>query len=208
MVDAVRYQGWNTAMAIAPAAFHGIATQTYEKNARAELADLRNHYAHEIFGVDWDQLGPDYQKAITEARPILDEYKRKAAIEAEDFNYQSRMQEEQRQMGRAIRKALPKKVQHVFEDLGISTSIGRRISSNWYLDEERYKEYQKGVTELLKNNIPKIINQPKWNTLDKAVQYEYLQGVVKAAKDYVRGEIIAKANFEDYQRTQIGELPE
>jgi len=208
MVDAVRYQGWNTAMAIAPAAFHGIATQTYEKNARAELADLRNHYAHEIFGVDWDQLGPDYQKVIAEARPILDEYKRKAAIEAEDFNYQSRMQEEQRQMGRAIRKALPKKVQHVFEDLGISTSIGRRISSNWYLDEKRYKEYQKGVTELLKNNIPKIINQPKWGTLDKAVQYEYLQGVVKAAKDYVRGEIVAKANFEDYQRTQIGELPE
>lgn len=208
MADAVRFQGWKTALSLAPLAFHGVGMQTYEKNARSELSDLQNHYAHEAWGVDWDKLGSEYQQAIADARPILEEYRRKAAIEAENFDYESRMQAEQREMGRRIRKALPKKVQQTFEALGVSTTISKKIRSDWYLNDERYAAYREGVIKLLKDNALKAINQPDWNTLHKQVQYDYLQGMVDAARDHVRGEIVAKANYEDYQRVQIGELPE
>lgn len=201
VADAVRYQGVGTALWTSPLAIHGIGAQIYEPTAGSESARIKNHYAHQMYGVDWDELGPMVQKAIKLTRPAIEAQERKARMERENFDFAKEMFEEQNEAARRVYKSLPKDVQKEFDRVGAEVKdLSRRIGSNWYLNQGRYKQYEEGLKKLLKRVVVPQVRMSGWNKLDENTQREILNALVDQCRKHVRQQIILTANIEDVMR--------
>ncbi|UCE06517.1 MAG: hypothetical protein JSW07_00295 [bacterium] len=201
VADAIRFQGLGTALWTSPLAVHGIGAQIYEPTAGSESARIKNHYAHQMYGADWDELGPIVQQAIRLTRPAIESYERKARMERENFDFAKEMFEEQNETARRVYKSLPKNVQKEFDRLEVEIKdVSRRIGSNWYLNLKRYKQYEEDLKKILKRVVPQPMKSPGWNKLDENMQREILQALVEQCRKHVRQQIIVNANIEDVMR--------
>jgi len=199
--DAIKYQGLGTALWTSPLAVHGIGVQTYEVRAGGESMNLKNHYAHRFFGADWDELGPEIQRALREAVPMIGVYEDRARIERENYARNNYIQEEQAEAGRKVRKKLSRDIQNELDRLELPFGgLSRRISSEWFLNEKRYEQYQKDLVPILNRIIPPLIKSREWAGLDPLMQRAMLEEVISECKKAVRQKIIDQATIKDLER--------
>lgn len=198
IAEAIYHQGLEGGLIAAPVAFHGIGVQTYPLTPGKEVQLLKNRYAREIFGQDWEDLGPTVQKMLREERPQIEVAERKAAFERTNYSFLTRQKEEQANIGRKIQDSLPKNIQNELNSLYIEVGgLSRRIATNWFLNDQRYKEYQNLTKKALNLILPQFINNPDWKTLPAEMRTEFLTELIQGCKKYAREEIIEKAERKD-----------
>lgn len=198
VIDATRFQGLDTAAIVAPLALHGVGTMTYPIRASSESARLKDVYSQEAFGQKWDELGPEFQKALREYRPQIDLLEDKARSERDNYDFMARMAEEQRKAANRVTKLLHKDIKKELLNLSVDVpGLSRHISSDWYLNDKRYKQYQLNTAKVLNAILPKFIKSPNWNNFDFETRREILKSIIDKTKKIVRDNIIQKANVND-----------
>lgn len=209
IMDAIQNNGLGTATAIAPMAFFGIGTQVYEDTSQGTLRQTQNGYAHEIFGCDWNDLGPEAQDELRRNRPLIKIWEDKAKYERENYDIVGKIEQESAETGRRILRGLSTKIQKELGRLEIKLgNIPRRMGSDWYLNEKRFNKYEKDLRETLNKVLTETISQPGWNEADSADQKLYLEQIIKDVKTYVRGQLVETANdesrlkYEDLEKVQ------
>jgi hypothetical protein len=203
VIDAARYQGMEGVSLVAPLALHGIGAVTYPITPSAESARIKDVHAMETFGQKWDDLGPEPQKALRENVPQIALAEAQAKIDRENFDFLAKMVEQQQAAGDKVFKSLPQDVQDEMNELTVPMGgLARNISSNWYLNDKRYEQYQTDVGKILKPVLSKIIKKQLWKTLPDNIKRKIIIEIIDNAKKAVRDKIIKQATMKD-----IEELP-
>lgn len=200
VIDAARFQGLDTAAIVAPLALHGIGTMTYPIRASSESARLKDVLSQESFGQKWDELGPEFQSALREYRPQISLMEDKARSERENFDFMARMAEEQRKAANRVTRLLHKDVKKELLNLSVDIpGLSRHISSDWYLNDKRYKQYQLNTAKVLNAILPKFIKSPNWNNFDFEIRREILKSIIDKTKKIVRDNIVQQANINNLE---------
>jgi len=196
--DALYYQGLTGGAMAASLAFHGIGVQAYPKTLSKKLDLYRNEISNKFFGKRWDNIGPEAQELLAQEHPQLESMQARITAERNNFDFIGKQLEEQKAAGLAVQNVLPKGVQSQMEALGVSVGgLGRRISSDWFLNDKRYKVYQDITKTLLRRVLPRIITHSNWNTLNETKKRELLNYVIDETKKLARKQIIDTANRND-----------
>ncbi len=197
-IDAIYYQGLSGGAMAAPLAFHGIGVQAYPKTLSKELDLYRNEISNKFFGQRWDDIGPEAQKLLADEHPQLNSMQARITAERSNFDFIGKQLEEQKAAGLEVQETLPREVQNQMEANGVSVGgLGRRVSSNWFLNDNRYKMYQDTTGIMLKRVLPRIVSHSNWNTLDETKKRELLNYVIGEAKKLAREQIVQNANRGD-----------
>lgn len=200
VVDAIRFQGLDAAAVVAPLALHGVGAMTYPVRASSESARLKDVFAQQTFGQKWDELGPEFQSALKEYQPQIDLMEDKARSERENYDFMARMAEEQKKAANRVTRLLPKDVKKELLNLSVDVpGLSRNISSNWYLNDKRYKQYQLNTAKILGIILPKFIRSPNWNNFDFETKRELLKIIMDKTKKMVRDNIVQRANINDLE---------
>ena len=166
--------------------------------------NLKNKYAHQYFGVDWDELGPDVQQALRETKPMIGILEDRARIEQQNYVRSDYIINEQSEAGRRVFKKLDKTVQNELLRLDLPFgNLSRQISSEWFLNEKRYEQYQKDLVPLVNQLVLPLIKSPEWVELDPMMQREMLNIVLDECKKAVREKIIDEATIKDLERIEL-----
>ncbi len=198
-IDAWRFQGGDAAMAAGPLAWYGIGVQTYEPSPLDNLTEMRDHYALQVFGTDWEELGPSFQEALEEYKPQIVEQERVSKFERRNAEFNAARQ---REAGRAVEKALPKEVLRELKNLDISVGgLSRTLTKGWRLNGKLYKRYQTDLAALLSKVMPKITGMAGYENLPHEVKVEMVEMILRETKSAVRNNIIVEANMKDIERT-------
>jgi len=205
VIDAIRFQGLGTAGAIAPLAWHGLGVQTYNPTLTQEVRSYKDRRAKEYFGVSWDELGPEAQKAIQDYYPDIAVQEAQAKIDREDYSFIGKILEEADQTGRKVMNQLEPNIQQELNKYVVDVgNIGRKAGADWYLNDSRYKAYQKDVTQLFNKYMPKLINSAEYNQLGPQERRAILQEAIDEIKKYARMKLITEATYGDLKnREQI-----
>lgn len=201
VIDTMRWQGIGATAAIAPLAFHGITVQTYPVTTFQELTKLKDRFAKEYFnGSRWDEIGPESQLAIRESHPEISFYEDQARMEREDVEFTGKIADESFQAGRKIFKGLSKTIKNEMESLTVPMpGISRYIGSNWYLNDKRYKTYQRQVKTLLNVVLTDLIRDRSWRILPIDIRREIIKTAIDEVKTAIRLNITVNANIKDIQ---------
>lgn len=206
LFSAFRYQGVSTTTATVGAlSFLGATTSTYPMTKSTEASLRRNSLAQEAFGAKWNDLGPDGQKYLREKFPEIEEMDRQVRFERDTGHFMQTIEKNLLKSQKKIRQSLPQDVRDELDGLGITLQgVNRRISSNWYLNDARYNEYEAGVLAGYKDVLPKVIRSPQWGKLTPAHKAWLIKKYTEAIRGEKRQQIIVRANTEDFQRIQYG----
>jgi len=203
VIEAMRYQGLTTTGIIAPLAWHGIGVQTYPTTLTQDTRKLENKLAKQYFGVNWEELGPEAQKALEEYNPQIELMRAEAKIDRHDFDFIGRILGEADKTGRKVTKKLDKNIRSELDkyvlDIG---NVGRNIGSGWYLNNKRYKTYQAEMTVLLNKYLTQLITHSSYKLRDNNEKREILQDAIDEIKKEARMRLTTQANYKDLQRRE------
>jgi hypothetical protein len=204
IADAARLQGWNTAPGLA-LSFLGASSQTYVPTKSSQGAMRRNELAREVLGVTWDELGPEVQKFLRAKFPEIGDLEREAKYEREDNNFMSKIEKDIKKSQAFMNKTVPEDVRRELAALQVTLGgVSRRVGTNWYLNDVRFKQYQDTVADAYKTILPKLMRSPMWSRLNQAGRVEMVVRVTAELKEAARKKIIVDANLSDLQRRQYG----
>jgi hypothetical protein len=199
--DAIKYQGLDATILVAPLAVHGAGAATYEPTPRSDEVELKNHYAHQAYGVGWDQLGPITQDVLRIFRPDIVKAEEATRRAREDYTFIGKLVQEEQDVGKRVFKKLPKNIQKEMDRLAVDVGgLRRQLKGGWYLNKKRYNQYQREVQTVLQKTIPHLINNASWNVLNDDVQQVMLQTIIDQSKKLIRQRIIMQANMKDLER--------
>lgn len=203
LMDAIKNNGFAAAGVVGPLAFFGVGTQVYDDTSIGVERQTKNTYAHEIYGCDWNDLGPEAQNELRRNRPLIGIWEDKAKYERENYDFMGMMAQDAAETERKIQRGLSTKAQKELGRLELRIGgIQRNIGGDWYLNPKRFAKYEKDLRETLDKVLVEAVSQPGWNEIDPAYQKQYLQQLIKDVKTHIRGEIVTKANYEDLERRQ------
>jgi len=186
-----------------PLAFLGVGVQTYEPTIYSQVTDLKNHYAQQVFGAPWKDLGPTAQKVLRAHFPQIDEIERMAKAERTNYDFQAQIVQRQMDAGRRIFNALPDSVRDEMKALGVTMGgIGDVLSRKWRLNQERYEDYQRLVKALSLKVLPKIVKTRAYQLAPRELKVLVLEQVIDRIKKAARTHIIARADISDLERLQ------
>jgi hypothetical protein len=198
VIDAANYQGMGVATAIAPLAFHGVGVQTYPQTIGQENAQIKDRLAKQYFGVNWDEIGPQAQKELREYQPQIEINEIEARKEREDYDFVGKLIEEGKEVSRKIERSLPKPIRNELDNLIVDIGgLNRRISSNWYLNDIRYKQYQKDVRFGLTKYLSLLVSNQQFNKSPPDIRRAMMQEVIDEVKVQARKQIVTQANIKD-----------
>jgi len=201
VIDAAHYQGLTSAAIVAPLAIHGIGAMTYPQRPSSEAARVKDVEANKTFGVGWDDLGPVGQEYLIESKPEIGLLERQAKAERENFDMVARRLEEQRKVMNRILKKMPKNVKEEIKKLNLYVpGLSRYISNGWYLNDNKYFQYQKEINKNLSIYLTKLINLPAWNMIQPEMKASLMEEIINDIKKEVRDKMVQKITFEDIQR--------
>lgn len=205
VADAIKFQGLGTAGVIAPLAWHGLGVQTYSPTLTQEVRSYKDRRAKEYFGVTWDELGPEAQKALSTYYPDIAVQEAQAKIDREDYSFIGKILEEADQTGRKVMSQLENSVRQELNKYVLDVgNIGRKVGADWYLNDSRYKAYQKEITQLFNKFMPKLINSAEYKSLSPQEKRAILQEGIDEIKKYARMKLTTEANYSDLRnRGQI-----
>ncbi len=202
-IDAIKYSQNKAATALSlPLAFHGIGVQTFETNALDDLSQMRNQYSTEVFGKEWDNLGPLSQKALRLYKPQIGEQERIASFERRNAAFDVKRQ---REAGVTVEKSLSREIRNEMDDLSLSIGgLSRTITRNWRLNGSLYKKYQTDLGRILNKVLPKIIDNPSYQELSPRKRQLILEKLIKRLRGVVRKNIVMTANIKDLEDVRKG----
>ncbi|MCP5019599.1 MAG: hypothetical protein GY938_30600 [Ketobacter sp.] len=201
MIDAARYGGWDAGAAGGALAFFGASVTSYPKSKFAEVLHNKNLIAQQALGEKWDNLGPDIQELLKENYPEIEYQERQAAFDRSGFGFLTRMAEQREKSVKKMYKAMPGDVQEEFDSLNLKLGgVSSKIGTDWFLNEDRRKQYENQVTFLYRSVLPKLIRSPKWDRVPPLFKAQILTKVMDELKKKVREDILATARLEDIQR--------
>jgi hypothetical protein len=205
VIDAMRLQGLGTAGVIAPLAWTGLGVQTYSPTLTQEVRTYKDRLSKQYFGVIWDELGPEAQKALSAYYPDIAIQEAQAKIDREDYSFIGKILEEADQTGRKVMRQLTVNIQQELEKYVLDVgNIGRKVGSDWYLNDSRYKVYQKEVTQLFNKYMPKLISSAEYRQLSPQEKRAILQEGIDEIKKYARMKLTTEATYDDLRnREQI-----
>ena len=139
--DALYYQGLTPeSVATSGLALHGIGAMTYPVSDSSQAKLTKNHYAKEAYGVNWSELGPISQQMLRLHNPLIAQTEREARRERLGKKAKARVIAEQRKSERKITRALKPAVRKELDRLLVPVGgLGRRLSEDWYLNDQKYK---------------------------------------------------------------------
>ncbi len=205
VTDAIRLQGLGTAGVIAPLAWTGLGVQTYSPTLTQEVRTYKDRLSKQYFGVTWDELGPEAQKALSAYYPDIAVQEAQAKIDREDYSFIGKILEEADQTGRKVMSQLRTNIQQELGKYVLDVgNIGRKVGTDWYLNDSRYKVYQKEITQLFNKYMPKLINSVEYKSLNPQEKRAILQEGIDEIKKYARMKLTTEANYDDLRnREQI-----
>ncbi len=185
-----------------PLAFHDIGVQTFETNSLDDLSQMRNQYSVEVFGKEWDDIGPLSQKALRLYKPQIEEQERISSFERRNAIFDVKRQ---REAGVKVEKSLSREVRNEMDDLFVTVGgLSRTITRNWRLNGTLYKKYQTDLSRILNKTLPKIINNPSYQSLPPQMKQRILKKVIEQSRAAVRKSIIMTANMKDLEDVRKG----
>jgi len=135
--------------------------------------------------------------------PEIEQAERQAAYDRSNFSFLEKIGNEREKTIQRMTKAMPSDVRDELELLNLKPGgISKVISSDWYLNEKRFKEYETKVTLAYKKVLTKLVRSPKWNVVPSSIKVKLLTEVMNEIKNAVRANIVANANKEDVIRIQ------
>lgn len=203
IVDAVRYQGLAMGAIGGALAFHGVGVQTYPVSKGTEVLMQKDSIASQVMGSKWDELGPEIQNYLRHIFPQIDQLERQAYFDSNNFRFLEKMARESNKVQTKFLKAMPKDIQTELNSLNLKPSgINRTISSDWFLNDKRYKQYEISTIMTYKKVLPKLIRSDWWKNVPPEIKVELLNYTMNQIKSTIRENIIAQANIKDFQRLQ------
>jgi len=197
--DALYYQGLTPAtVATSALALHGVGAMTYPVSEAGQAAQLKNKYASEVFnGSRWSDLGPISQKLLRLHYPLIGESERRSRSERTGKKAKARTQNEMRKSERTLMRSLAPDVRNELDRLLVPVGgMGRRLSEDWYLTDQKYKQYQFEVSAALNKVLPRFTSMD----MDANVKRIILENVISKIKASVRTRLVNKAKIEDLMR--------
>lgn len=164
-------------LAPAIAALGGVGTGSYPTYTSVTRSKFRNVIAKREYGKRWDILTQTEQRKLsTKHRKAFSAFEQKIKVERiEKPANLAAIQEEQRKSGVKITKLLSKSNREKIKDVSVKVS---RRPKNFYLNDERYQQYQELVAEYINERLSRINLAGK---SDK-VRIRMLEITVKMAK--------------------------
>lgn len=198
VTDSLYHSGLTSASIVAPLALHGIGAMTYQTSAGSEALRIKDITSMEVMGVRWNELGPEAQDLLMEARPEIKLAENKAKVARKNFAMVGVSLREQRRVTDRIVKQLPSKVRQEIKDLDVYIpGLSRRISDDWYLNDTRYKQYQTALKEMLSTFLPRILNHPAYKAGEPEMKASMLEELIGEITKEVRTEIVNTATMSD-----------
>jgi hypothetical protein len=203
VVDAARYQGLTTAGIVAPLAMHGIGAMTYPVRPNTEASRIKDVKSREAYGIGWDEIGPLAQSYIRERNPDIALLERQGRSERENFDMVARRLEEQHAVTKNIIKKLPVPIRDDIDRLDvIIPGLSRYVSNGWYLNDARYKTYQKEIQKGLTQYLTRLRSRPLWSRMPDHMKATLIEDVAKMVRDQARAQLLMKSQIEDFRRIQ------
>jgi hypothetical protein len=203
VVDAARYQGLTTAGIVAPLAMHGIGAMTYPVRPNTEASRIKDVKSREAYGIGWDQIGPLAQSYIRERNPDIALLERQGRSERENFDMVARRLEEQHAVTKGIIKKLPVPIRDDIDRLDvIIPGLSRYVSNGWYLNDARYKTYQKEIQKGLTQYLTRLRSRPLWSRMPDHMKATLIEDVAKMVRDQARAQLLMNSQIEDFRRIQ------
>ncbi|MFA6690896.1 MAG: hypothetical protein WCR98_02840 [Saccharofermentanales bacterium] len=203
VVEACQYSDLRTGIYTAPLAFSGIGVQTYAPSAWDAETDIKNTYASQYFGANWNELGPMAQEALRDNVPQIVEAERIAKAEREDFSFVSKALQRQAEAGKKIFKALPDEVQTEMKVLGVGFGgVSDKIGRDWRLSQSRYEDYQYRLAKTANTVLQKLMGGSAYKNAPPALKIYMVEKILDLLKKSVRAQITDEANIQDLIRVQ------
>ena len=211
LIDASRYGGWDKGAIGGTAAFFGASVVSYPMSKNTEVMHRKNMLATKAVGEKWDNLGPEVQELLRHFYPEIEMMERQADFDRQDWDFLAKLAEQRDKSTQRMHDVLPKDVQFELNSLAMRPSgVSSRIGTDWFLNENRRKEYEQTTTELYKKVLTTLVRSPQWKTIPPQYKVIILTKVMNEIKEVVRKKIIAEAKLEDIHRIQrnVGKLAE
>ncbi len=204
IAEATYYQGWVTGLVTTPLAFHGVGVQTYDPSPSEQIKSIRDHYARESFGTDWDQLGKVGQEVLEETRPIIGDKVRKIKAEQEvNYEFVGRIIQQDYDTARDLREKMTKGQQRFLEQMELPIKgLGRKVGKTWYLNDTRYDKLKSLVFKGESNFTRKLMNNSQFKRLDPQIQRMYFEQGFDLIRKAAREMIINESKADDLVRLQ------
>jgi len=197
IIDAGYYSRFYHSLLVAPLAFHGVGAQTYPISPYKRMQLQKDQISKSTLGKKWNELGPDVQEALREARPQIRRVEIETASERAYKYDLNRMRDEQKASASLIVKSLSKPIQDELErNYVVMPGINRRLGK-WFLNDERYEKYVNLTSKYMNRVLPLIIKSGEYQRLDVLSKSHILQDVITRCKKEARRQITAEANVGD-----------
>jgi len=208
IIDAGYYSGFYNALLVAPLVFQGVGGQTYPMTLSKKTTIIKNQIAQSVLGRNWDELGPDVQKILREARPRIKVIEAQARAESTYKYNLNRIKEEQEETAARVFNSLPEFVRAELQrNYIVMPGLSRRYG-DWFLNDERYEEYINLTSKYLNIILPKLVRNPRYQRLDILSKSAIVQDAISRCKKMAREQIAAKATASDLlslrERLNIG----
>lgn len=181
----------------APLAFHGVTALTYPLSKSAEETMYKNAKAQEFYGDKWENLGPELQQMLKTFDPNITELELISEQEKNTRTVNTRFLKEQRKTEKKLFNSLPKEMRSELNKLLVDVGgLNRVIADGWYLNDQRYAEYQMLVSKELKQSLPMYLEMD----LDPLFKRMFIEDMIDDIKELVRREIVYSANINDLEK--------
>jgi hypothetical protein len=199
-IDAITYQGIDGFALTAPLAVHGVGAMTYEESPHQTTVKTRNHYAQEVFGKNWDELGPTTQKLLRVNRPQIMYQEAEEKAQRDDYDFVGKILQKQHDTGIRIQEGLAKPIQSELNRLQVGVGgLSQTINQNWRLNETRYKQYEEDTRKYLNRILAKAIASPIYDRMSDDMKKELLEEMINRTKQGVRQQITNQATISDLE---------
>lgn len=176
------------------AAFNGVGVLTYPESQSSQARTYKNEKAKEYFDAKWDDLGPISQKILRLYEPLIDQLDALAHQERSIKQVNTRFLKEMRKSERVLFNSFSSDMKEQLNKLLVDVGgMSRRVGSDWYLNDQRYAEYQLEVSKELKEILPVYLKL----RLDPQVKKMLVEDVITDVKEKIRRGIILEANIKD-----------
>lgn len=203
LIDATRFSGPGVGAAGGALAFFGASVTSYPKSKSTEVQHNKNMLAQQVLGANWDALSDVVQGLFRDQYSEIGYMEREAKFDRSGFGFLTKMAEQRDKSVKKMRKAMPGDVQEEFDSLNLKLGgVSSKIGTDWFLNEERRKQYESTVTDLYRTVLPKLIRSPKWDSVPPIFKIQILTKVMNELKEKVRQDILASARLQDIQRIQ------
>jgi hypothetical protein len=183
--DALTTEGVPEGVTAFALTFGGAGVATYDPSLFAEAKDIKNAAAEAAYRMAWDDLAPSQQEWLRQTHSDIEAAELKAKREA--YPITSLDLTEQQNVARRIAKRLSDRVRTALNEKGIATGISHRILGDFWLNEARYKEYERRAAINIERRVQEALEVR--TDLQKAVDKARAEARTSLVEDMEAGKL-------------------